>query len=82
LCTLDLSRRLDRDRVLTHGLPDVCARYGVTLTEHHDALADASAAAAVLPYLLRDLGISEPSQLDELYFPRPRRPVPAVPVQV
>ena len=29
LCTLQLSRRLDPDRQLTHGLADVCARYGV-----------------------------------------------------
>ena len=43
-------------------------------TDHHDALADATATAAVLPHLLRDLGISESSQLDELYFPRRRRP--------
>lgn len=74
LCTLDLSRRLDPDRALTHGLADVCARYGIALTDHHDALADASATAAVLPYLLRDLGITDAAQLDELYFPR-RPPV-------
>ena len=53
LCTLDLSRRLDPDRALTHGLADLCARYGIALTAHHDALADASATAAVLPHLLR-----------------------------
>ena len=53
VCTLDLSRRLDPDRLLTHGLAEVCARYGVTLTDHHDALADATATAAVLPHLLR-----------------------------
>ena len=80
LCTLDLSRRLDPGRGLTHGLADVCARYGVALTGHHDALADASATAAILPHLLRDLGITETSQLDELCFPRPRRPVEDVAV--
>ena len=53
VCTLDLSRRLDPDRQLTHGLADLCARYGVPLTAHHDALADATATAAVLPHLLR-----------------------------
>ena len=73
LCTLDLSRRLDPDRRLTHGLADLCARYEVGLTEHHDALADATATAAVLPRLLSDLGITESTQLDDLYFPR--RPV-------
>ncbi len=53
VCTLDLSRQLDPDRQLTHGLADLCARYGVSLTDHHDALADATATAAVLPHLLR-----------------------------
>ncbi len=82
LCTLDLSRRLDPDRQLTHGLADLCARYGVALTDHHDALADATATAAVLPHLLRDLGITESSQLDELYFPRRRRPIEDVAAHV
>jgi DNA polymerase III subunit epsilon len=53
VCTLDLSRQLDPDRQLTHGLAELCARYGVPLTAHHDALADATATAAVLPHLLR-----------------------------
>jgi DNA polymerase III subunit epsilon len=53
VCTLELSRRLDPDRQLTHGLADLCVRYGVSLTDHHDALADATATAAVLPHLLR-----------------------------
>jgi DNA polymerase-3 subunit epsilon len=53
VCTLELSRRLDPDRQLTHGLADLCLRYGVPLTDHHDALADATATAAVLPHLLR-----------------------------
>lgn len=53
LCTLRMSRRLDPERLLTHGLADLCARYDVTLTSHHDALADATATAAVLPHLLR-----------------------------
>ncbi len=72
LCTLDLSRRLDPDRALTHGLADVCARYGVPLTAHHDALADAAAAAAVLPHLLDAYGVSDEAQLDALYLGRPR----------
>ena len=42
LCTLQLSRRLDPDRQLTHGLADVCARYDVPLERPHDALADAT----------------------------------------
>jgi DNA polymerase-3 subunit epsilon len=52
VCTLDLSRKLDPERQLTHGLTELCARYGVPLTAHHDALADATATAAVLPHLL------------------------------
>jgi len=75
LCTLDLSRRLDPDRLLTHGLADVCERYEVALTGHHDAFADATATAAILPHLLHDLGITEAEQLDELYFPRQPRAV-------
>ena len=55
VCTLDLSRQLDPDRQLTHGLAELCARYGVPLTDHHDALADATATAAVLPHLLARL---------------------------
>ena len=56
VCTLALSRGLDPDRQLTHGLAELCARYGVELTAHHDALADATATAAVLPHLLRASG--------------------------
>lgn len=69
LCTLDLSRRLDPDRLLTHGLADVCARYDIALTRHHDALADATATAAVLPHLLRAHGVIELDQLQALYLP-------------
>lgn len=82
LCTLDLSRRLDPERLLPHGLADVCSRYQVALTRHHDALADAEATAAVLPRLLRDLGITDADQLDELYFPRRRRPPLDSPLEV
>lgn len=66
LCTLDLSRRLDPDRELTHGLADVCSRYGVALTNHHDALADAEATAAVLPHLLRAHRVTDPTDLEPL----------------
>lgn len=57
LCTLQLSRRLDPDRVQSHRLGAVCERYDVTLLRPHDALADADATAAVLPHLLRAHGI-------------------------
>lgn len=68
LCTLELSRRLDPDRVLSHRLGDLCARYHVELTRPHDALADADATAAVLPHLLRAYGVCEAADLDSLYF--------------
>jgi DNA polymerase III subunit epsilon len=67
LCTLQLSRRLDPDRRLTHGLADVCARYDVPLERPHDALADAMATAAVLPHLLAAHGVVDESDLATLY---------------
>jgi DNA polymerase-3 subunit epsilon len=69
LCTLQLSRRLDPERQLAHGLVDVCARYDVALERHHDALSDARATAAVLPHLLAAYGVSEEGDLDPLYSP-------------
>jgi DNA polymerase-3 subunit epsilon len=67
LCTLQLSRRLDPDRQLTHGLADVCARYDITIERHHDALCDARATAAVLPHLLRAHGVVDVAGLEPLY---------------
>ena len=69
LCTLQLSRRLDPDRLLTHGLAEVCARYDVPLERHHDALSDARATAGVLPHLLRASGVLDAGDLDVLYSP-------------
>ena len=59
VCTLDLSRRLDPERELTHGLAELCSRYSVELNGHHDALADATATAAVLPHLLAAHGFTD-----------------------
>ena len=73
LCTLDLSRRLDPERQLAHGLADVCLRYDVSLVDHHDALADATATAAVLPHLLAAHGVTDPTDLDDLYLRRRQR---------
>jgi DNA polymerase-3 subunit epsilon len=64
LCTLQLSRRLDPDRTCSHRLADVCDRYGVPLARPHDALADATATAAVLPHLLAAHGITDRADLD------------------
>lgn len=63
VCTLQLSRRLDPDRQLSHRLGDLCARYGVALARPHDALADADATAAVLVLLLEAHGITSLDQL-------------------
>ena len=79
LCTLDLSRRLDPERELTHGLADVCARYGVAIGRHHDALADATATAAVLPHLLRAHHVADPTDLEPLYLEARRPTAPAPP---
>ena len=67
LCTLQLSRRLDPDRQLFHGLADLCARYDVALDRPHDALADATATAAVLQHLLAAHGVVDETDLDPLY---------------
>lgn len=67
LCTLQMSRRLDPERERSHRLGDVCARYGVTLDRPHDALADATATAAVLPHLLSAHGIIDAGQLEPFY---------------
>jgi DNA polymerase-3 subunit epsilon len=63
LCTLRMSRRLDPDRQLPHGLAAVCERYGVTLERHHDALHDARATAAVLPHLLAAADVTDDETL-------------------
>lgn len=67
LCTLRLSRRLDPDRLESHRLADVAARYGVDLHNPHDALSDATATALILPHLLTAHKISAPEQLVPFY---------------
>lgn len=63
LCTLNLSRRLDPGRTMSHKLKDVAARYGKSTDRPHDALADALLTAAVLPNLLAAHGITASDQL-------------------
>ena len=63
LCTLRMSRKLDPDRALSHRLGDVCERYGVALVNAHDALADATATAAVLPHLIAAHHLDDTEQL-------------------
>lgn len=47
LCTLTASRRKFRNTVPNHRLSTVAARCGYDLTQHHHALADAEACAAI-----------------------------------
>lgn len=63
LCTLRLSRQLDPDRSMSHRLGDICERCGIHLARPHNALADADATAAVLPYLLQAHSIATVDQL-------------------
>lgn len=63
LCTLQLSRRLDPDRRLSHRLGAICQRYGIDLVRPHDALADADATAVVLTHLLAAHGIDSAEQV-------------------
>jgi DNA polymerase-3 subunit epsilon len=51
---------------ISNRLGDLCKRYGVVLTRAHDALADAEATALLLPFLLRDAGITTTEQLAQL----------------
>jgi DNA polymerase-3 subunit epsilon len=51
---------------ISNRLGDLCARYGVALTRAHDALADAEATALLLPFQLRDAGITTTEQLAQL----------------
>lgn len=70
-CTLTVSRRLDPDRQLAHGLASVCERYGIVLDRHHDALHDARATASVLPHLLAAADITDDDSLGPwLWTPR------------
>lgn len=63
LCTLMMSRSLDPERQVRHRLADLAARHGFELTNAHDALADARAAAHVLPHLLAT--VPDPSVFTE-----------------
>jgi DNA polymerase-3 subunit epsilon len=67
LCTLQLSRRLDPDRAVSHRLRDLCERYDVTNDRPHDALYDARATAAVLPHLLAAHAVAGGGDLVPLY---------------
>lgn len=67
LCTLRMSRRLDPDRLQSHRLADVAARYDVPLINPHNALADAEATAGILPHLLAAHDITDERQLSAFF---------------
>jgi DNA polymerase III subunit epsilon len=73
LCTLELSRRLDPDRLLRHRLADIAERLGIPHDNPHDALEDARTTAAILPHLLRAHQISRFEDLAP-HFLRPSQP--------
>ncbi len=73
VCTLTLSRSLDPAAKQSHRLSDVCRRYGVELERAHDALADARAAAALLPHLIAAVGIDDAAELLRLGMPVSQR---------
>jgi DNA polymerase-3 subunit epsilon len=67
LCTLQLSRRLDPDRAMSHRLADLCARHSIANDRPHDALHDARATAAVLPLLLQAHAVRSGTDLVGLF---------------
>ena len=67
LCTLQLSRRLDPDRAMSHRLADLCLRYSIANNRPHDALFDARATAEVLPLLLRAHAVADGADLAPLF---------------
>jgi DNA polymerase-3 subunit epsilon len=73
LCTLALSRSLDPGFERSHRLGDLCVQYGIALERAHDALEDALATAALLPYLIAESGITDVETLLRAGAPVPRR---------
>ena len=66
LCTLELSRRLDPKRAESHRLGSLCERYGIPLSQAHDALCDATATAQLLAILIKSHGATSVEQLYQL----------------
>jgi len=65
LCTLALAKRAARLR--SYRLPDVAAEFGVRLTAHHDAGADARCAAQVAVAIARRHGHDKLEQLAQSF---------------
>lgn len=64
MCTLDLARRIGDRSLPNHRLATLCERFGVQLDNAHEALADARAAAGILPHLLGALGVGADDPID------------------
>jgi DNA polymerase-3 subunit epsilon len=64
--TVQLSRRIDCDRLRSHKLGSLCEHYGIDPGTAHEALSDATATARLLPLLLSDLGLTTTDHIDEL----------------
>ena len=73
VCTLTLSRSLDRSSSRSHRLEDLCKRYDVRLERAHDALEDARATAQVLPHLVAESGVTTLEHLMARSTPSRRR---------
>ena len=73
VCTLALSRSLDRSASRSHRLTDLCDRYGVVLGRAHDALEDARATAGVLAHLIDESRVASPAELYAAAAPNGRR---------
>jgi DNA polymerase-3 subunit epsilon len=73
LCTLELSRRLDPQKLLRHRLADIAERHGIPHDNPHDALEDARTTAAILPHLLTAHQITNLADLQPHYL-RPLTP--------
>lgn len=65
--TLALARRTDSDRTRRHSLTALCEHYGIERARAHDARADATATAELLVHLMREMDITSPDQIPELF---------------
>lgn len=70
LCTVALARRICD--LPSRRLPDVAAEFGVSLTSHHDASADARCAAEIAVAMARRHGHDKLQQLAQAYDVRIR----------
>lgn len=79
-CTLTMSRRhLDLD---SYRLPDVAEALDISLLAHHNAAADATAAADIVLALSARTGITSLNDLERLGSDRPYRTRPKPPLRV